>query len=124
MKKALTAILAVTLLSSIYVYQYARLLEYSYSINVSMESLSLLIDHNRTLRYNVSRLESPARLERAMRDKPEARVYMPLDCYNVKIKELVALDDSAVKPAPIASIGKIILGMFSLSAEAVAQELK
>ncbi len=124
MKKTLIAIMAVTLLSGIYVYQNARLLEYSYSINASKKSLSLLIDRNRTLRYNVSRLESPARLEKAMTAQADTQAYMPLDCYSVKIKEPVVRDVAIVAPTPLARAGQIMLGMFSLSTEAVAEELK
>ncbi len=124
MKKALTAIMAVTLLSGMYVYQHARLLEYSYSINTSRKSLALLIDQNRTLRYNISRLESPARLEKAIKAKQEVQVYMPLDCYNVRVKEPVALDTMVVVPSPIARAGRMMLSMFSLGTEAVAEELK
>ncbi len=124
MKKTLIAIVVVTLFSGIYVYQNARLLEYSYSINASKKNLSLLIDRNRTLRYNVSRLESPARLEKAMTAKTETQAYMPLDCYSVKIKEPAIRDVAIVAPTPLARVGKIMLGMFSLSTEAVAEELK
>lgn len=124
MKKVLTAIMAVTLLSSLYVYQHARLIEYSYSINTSKKSLSLLIDRNRALRYNVSKLESPARLEKAIIVKQEAQVYIPLDCYNVKVKEPVVLDRMVVTPTLFVRTGKMMLSMFSLGTEAVAEELK
>ncbi len=124
MKKALTAIITVTLLSSLYVYQHARLIEYSYFINASKKSLSLLIDRNRALRYNVSRLESPARLEKVITAKQDVQVYMPLDCYNVKIKEPVVLDDRVAASAPLIRAGKMMLNMFSLGTEAVAEELK
>lgn len=124
MKKALIAIITVTLFSGIYVYQNARLLEYSYSINSSRKSLSLLIDRNRALRYNISRLESPARLERAIMANQETQVYMPLDCYSVKVKEPVIIDAMVVRPAPLVRAGEMVLSMFSLGAEAVAEELK
>ena len=124
MKKTLIAIIIVTLFSGIYVYQNARLLECSYSINSSRKNLSLLIDHNRALRYNLSRLESPARLEKAIIAKQEIQVYMPLDCYSVKIKEPGIVDAMVVRPAPLVRAGKMMLSMFSLGTEAVADELK
>jgi len=124
MKKALTAIIAVTLLSSLYVYQHARLIEYSYFINTGKDSLSLLIDRNRALRYNVSRLESPARLEKVITAKQETQVYMPLDCYNIKVKKPVVLGGAVVAQVPLVRAGKMLLSMFSLDTEAVAEELK
>ncbi len=124
MKKALTAIIAVTLLSSLYVYQHARLIEYSYFINTGRHSLSLLIDRNRSLRYNISRLESPARLEKVITSKQDAQVYIPLDCYNVKVKEPVVFDSMVVTSFPLIHAGKMVLSMFLFGTEAVAEEPK
>jgi len=123
-KRALIAVIAVTLLSGVYVYQHAKLIEYSYSINSSRENLLLLIDHNRALRYNISRLESPARLEEAIAEKKKTQVYMPLDCYSLKIKEPVAPNCTNMPTVPMIRAGKFMLNMFSFSTEAVADELK
>ncbi len=124
MKRVFLTVITITLLSGLYVYQHARLIEYSYSINNSKEDLLLLIDRNRALRYNVSKLESPARLEEAVVDRTDVKAYTALDCYRVKVKEPVVPDDSAVLPAPMSSIGKMMFSMFSFGSEAVAEELK
>lgn len=124
MKKALVTIITLALLSGVYVHQHAKLIEYSYSINSSEEDLSLLIDRNRALRYNISRLESPARLEEAIREKKKEQAYMPLDCYSIKIKEPVMPVNAGIPAAPMIRAGKIVLSMFSFGTEAVADELE
>ena len=121
MKKFLTIALIIMLLSVSYVFQHAKLLEYGCNINSAKKDLSLLIDQNRALRYNVSKLEAPGRLDSIVIARTDQQAYVPLECYNISIRqpELYAGIASA---ASFENTGRFLLSMFSLDTEAVANE--
>ncbi|NQT95140.1 MAG: hypothetical protein HQ572_01690 [Candidatus Omnitrophica bacterium] len=125
MKKFLVIILIVSSISILYVFQQARLLEYSYDINSRNRSLALLIDQNRNLRYNIAKLERPGRLEEVLLVKEDMKdLYAPTDCFKIKIaKQLPGSREDMVPPGPFIRAGRALLGMFSLSSEAVANEM-
>jgi hypothetical protein len=123
MIKILGGILTVMLLSTFYVCQHAKLVEYSYAINASKQDISLLIDQNNSLRYNISRLESPARLHNHVSADNQVYSYIPIDCYNLTVEKPAAMNDAIVYPALPARISGLLLSMFSLNDEAIATEL-
>jgi hypothetical protein len=120
--KTAAIIITVAFLSILYVNQHAGLLECSYSINNSNENLGLLIDHNSALRYNISKLESPLRLEDQIQQSMEAYANMPIDSYTVKV-ERPAIDVPYVHAGFPARVSNLVLSMFSLNTEAIAKEL-
>ena len=125
MKKFLGAILTITLLSVTYVSQHTQLLEYSYRISDCKKSLSLLIDQNQALRYNIAKLEAPARLEEAIvAVESVEKICMPAATYKINIKELRSPYKEVTPAGVFANAGRAILGMFSFTSEAVANELK
>jgi len=121
MKKFLTVALVIMLLSVSYVFQHATLLEYGCNINSAKKDLSLLIDQNRALRYNVSKLEAPGRLDQVIIAKADQQTYVPLECYSISIKQPQLYGGLAFE-ASFANTGRFILSMFSLDTEAVANE--
>jgi len=124
MKRPLVTILILTLLSIGYVFQHAKTLEHSYQINSCKKNLSLLIDRNRALRYNIAKLEAPARLEKAITAKTQAEeIYMPLTYYKLNIEKMPEPYMQPAPTGPFISAGRIFLSMFSLDAKAVAGDL-
>jgi hypothetical protein len=93
MIKILTGILTVMLLSTAYVCQRSMLIEYSYAINSSKQDMSLLIDQNKALRYNISKLESPVRLSENIDNDQQPYSYIPIDCYSLTIEKPLVVDD-------------------------------
>jgi len=106
-----------------YVYQQARLVEYSYAINDSKEDLSLLIDRNNSLRYNIARLESPVRLDGEIEDRAAVSDYKPIDAYVIKVCDPVKAPDMIAGHGLQIKVPGIVLSMFSLNSEAIAKEL-
>lgn len=125
MKKFLISTLIICLLSILYVFQQAKLLEYSYTVNSNQKYISLLIDQNKQLRYNVARLETPTRLENIMLAKEGAEVYSLKRWYKIQVREQGPLpsNESVVPAGPFIRTGKVLLKMFSLGNEAIAREL-
>jgi hypothetical protein len=125
MKKFISGVLIITLFSVLYVSQQARLLEYSYFINSHQRYISLLVDQNRELRYNIARLENPARLEENMSPRQE-EVQMPSAWHKIEIeRELPAAGGEVITPnRSFIKVGELILSMFLLDSEAVAKELR
>lgn len=123
MRKFLIGIFIVSTISIIYVFQQARLLEYSYLANNYKRSLALLIDQNKHLQYNVTRLETPANLEHLMLAKKNTEVAMPRTWYEIKVEEKAAgFENITSSVNPIINTGRILLSIFSLDTEAVAKE--
>lgn len=123
MKKFLVSLLIITLLSTLYVSQYTKLLECSYRINTNTKSLSLLIDQNKALRYNIAKLEAPARLEGVMLAKAQTK---KTDIYLASSKIRIEKPVSYKEIAPAGrfiNTGKVIFSMFSFAGEAIAKEL-
>jgi hypothetical protein len=124
MNKFFITILIVTSLSILYVFQQTKLLEHSYEMNSNLKKLTLLVDQNKALRYNIAKLEAPARLHSAMIIKEKTKDIMPVACYKVKIGEGLSVQPKEVAPiGHYAGVGRMLLSMFSLGNEAVADDL-
>jgi hypothetical protein len=54
----------VTLVALLYVHQQVQLLKISYRINANEKDLTRLLDQNRALIYNITRLKSPVNLDK------------------------------------------------------------
>ena len=123
MTKILACILSVMLLSTVYVYQHTMLIEYSYAINNSKQDISLLIDQNNALRYNISRLESPTRLDSRVVDNEQSYSYMPIDCFSLEIEKPAVIGEIIASPVFSTRVSSLLLSMFSLNNEAIAIEI-
>lgn len=65
----------VTLMALLYVHQQVQLLKVSYRINSNEREITTLLDQNRALVYNVTRLKSPVYLgKRFLTDKKDYRI--------------------------------------------------
>jgi hypothetical protein len=122
--KVISVIITTAFLSVLYVHQHASLIECSYSMNRLNEDLGLLVDRNNALRYNISALESPARLDNKIQEKVEPRAYVSLDSYAIKVERPVVVDSMIVPKAFPARVSSLVLSMFALDNEAVAKELE
>lgn len=123
MKKISLAIVIVTILSVMYVRQQTILLECGYEIYSSNKDCSFLIDRNNELRYNIAKLERPARLETIMFAKNED-VYMPRTLYRLElIDDMPHVNIKNEALGPFETAGKMIMSMFLLNTEAVANDL-
>jgi len=123
MQRFITCISIITFVSLTYVHQQIKLLESSYKIHYGQHELSLLVDQNRHLRYNVNALEAPARLENIMIAQKD-EVYMPRVWHNIAVVENVPNTKEVLgSPGPLIKAGKVMMSMFLLDSEAVAKEL-
>ena len=59
----------VTLTALVYVHQQVELVKLSYGIDCKEKKLKEMLDRKGTLRYNISNLESPSRLERVLLER-------------------------------------------------------
>ena len=59
----------ITFTSLIYVHQQVELVKLSYEIDCKEKKLKEMLDRRGVLRYNVSNLESPSRLEKVLLDR-------------------------------------------------------
>jgi len=125
MKNFLIAVLLITFISIGYVCQQTKLLETSYAMHSGSKNLRLLIDQNKNLRYNIAKLEAPARLEEAVFVKNDLdHPYASVDCYKIKVaRDLPNARDAMVPPGPFIKAGNAFMSMFALSSEAVADDL-
>jgi hypothetical protein len=121
--KAMGIIITTVFLSVTYVHQYASLMENSYSINRLNEDLGLLIDRNKSLRYNISALESPLRLDSKIQQKIETHAYVPVDSYAIKMERPMIVENMIAHKAFSARVASLVLSMFALDNEAVAKEV-
>lgn len=64
--KAIACILICAVISIFYVHQEIEIFKTSFKINKHNEEVSFLLDQYRSLVYNLSRLESPKRIEQAL----------------------------------------------------------
>ena len=64
--KTITCILICAVISIFYVHQEIEIFKTSFKINKQNEEASFLLDQYRSLVYNLSRLESPKRIEQAL----------------------------------------------------------
>ena len=65
----------VTLTALVYVHQQVELVKLSYEIDCKEKKVKELLDRKEILRYNISNLESPSRLEKVLSDKKISVVY-------------------------------------------------
>ena len=100
------------------------MLEYGYLINSNTKTASLLVDRNRYMKYNINKLEAPARLENIiLAIKKDGNICMPRRWYKIKVEEERVGSYGLVVPSSrLSNAGRLILGMFSLDKEAVAKE--
>jgi hypothetical protein len=123
MKRFIISVFVVTSISIIYVFQHTKMLEYSYDINFNQEYASLLIDQNRNLRYNITKLERPSRLEETVLAQKKSEFQMPQSWHKIKLEEDVP--ETVNKKTPVTGykgVGGMLLSMFSFGAEAVAYD--
>lgn len=66
LSKFLLAAGLITLVALGYVHQQVELIKLNYSINHKRDSLSVLLDQNTSLMYNVTNLQSPLYLEQSL----------------------------------------------------------
>ena len=64
--KYVVSIGIITLAALIYVHQQVELVKLSYTIDCKEKALKTIIDRREMLRYNISNLESPSRLEKVL----------------------------------------------------------
>lgn len=82
-----------------------------------------MIDQNSALRYNIARLEAPARLEGAIAaEKDTHELYLPLAYHKLNIEKLPAPHEKIAPAGAFSGVGRILLSMFSLDTEAVAND--
>lgn len=124
MHRFLCTITIITTLSLNYVSQQVKLLEYSYNINGNRKALSLLIDENERLRYNVASLESPVNLMRRLADN-NIELDTPQNWHNIRLakanpenKKPELTYDNSFRIA-----AKALINILTPKAEAIAQEL-
>ncbi len=65
----------ITLAALVYVHQQIELVKLGYEIDCKEKKLKEMVDHKEILRYNISNLESPSRLENALSSKKVSVVY-------------------------------------------------
>lgn len=124
MKKFIVGVLTISGFSILYVLQQTKLLEYSYAINSNQRYMSLLVDRNKQLRYNIAKLEIPTRLEDIMLAKRDAGVCRLKRWYKIRVKKEGAEPSQRVAALhdPFIRTGRVLFKMFLLDAEAVAKE--
>ncbi|MFH0732211.1 MAG: hypothetical protein V2A72_04750 [Candidatus Omnitrophota bacterium] len=128
MRRFLSIVIILTLLSLGYVCQQVKLFEYSYRIGDNNKRLCLLIDRNEALRYNVASLESPVSLgQKLARNKIELAAQQ--NWSNIKLARAVPEETQQQKDASayensfkIAT--RVLINAFTPKAEAIAQELE
>lgn len=76
----------VTILALGYVHQQVELLRINYTINSNQDNLSVLLDQNSTLMYNVNSLQAPCYLENALLEK-DLNLEIPSRWYTIGLAE-------------------------------------
>ena len=67
--KTLTFISLITFMALVYVHQQVELVKLSYEIDCKEKKLKEMLDRKGILRYNISNLESPSRLEKVLLER-------------------------------------------------------
>jgi len=95
--KTITCILICALISIFYVHQKVEIFKTSFKINKHSEEVSFLLDQYRSLVYNLSRLESPKRIEEALSANEIALCMPSVD--NIRKVDVITVryEDSNVK---------------------------
>ncbi|MDD5450233.1 MAG: hypothetical protein PHO42_06570 [Candidatus Omnitrophica bacterium] len=112
----------ITCLALLYVHQQVQLLRISYEINFSEKEMSRLLDQNRVLVYNVTRLKSPVYLDNnflaAKKDYAIPKQWQVIE---------VAAQKENRRPVAVASLEKKTFGIFKIFGkprEAMANTIK
>jgi len=117
--KILFSILMLTAFCLYYVHQEVEIVKTSFNINENRQHLSFLLDQYRSLVYNLSRLESPERIENTLSEN-EIVLCMPRiqDIRRFESENLASSQKKEEKPSFLASI----FDRFSTKAEALVAE--
>jgi len=117
--KILFSILMLTAFCLYYVHQEIEIVKTSFNINKNRKHLSFLLDQYRSLVYNLSRLESPERIENALSEN-EIVLCMPKtrDIRRFESENLAGNRKKEEKPSFLASV----FDRFSTKAEALVVE--
>ena len=112
------------MLSIGYVYQQVNLIEQSYRINFNSKRLSLLIDQNESLRYNVASLKSPGNLKQRLVSN-SINLDTPQNWYSIRLaKQEPKLEKSETKNIGSFQIAaKALINIITPKTEAIAQEI-
>jgi hypothetical protein len=115
--RVLMFITSFAFLAVIYVHQEVEIFKTSFAINKNRQELSFLLDQYRSLIYNLSRLESPDRIEKELSSK-EIVLCMP-NIDNVRRFEVVNADykESGLTEAKKSFLVRA-LDRFTITAEA------
>ncbi|MBN3039276.1 MAG: hypothetical protein JW869_07680 [Candidatus Omnitrophica bacterium] len=76
----------VTIVALGYVHQQVELLRINYTINSNKDNLSVLLDQNSALVYNVNNLQAPLYLEQALLEK-DVSLEIPSRWYTIGLAE-------------------------------------
>ena len=117
--KILFSILMLTVFCLYYVHQEVEIVKTSFSMNENRQHLSFLLDQYRSLVYNLSRLESPERIENTLSEN-EIVLCMPKtqDIRRFESENLAESQKKEEKPSFLASV----FDRFSTKAEALVVE--
>ena len=124
MSRFLSSVIIITMLSIGYVYQQVNLIEQSYRINFNSKRLSLLIDQNESLRYNVASLKSPGNLKQRLVSN-SINLDTPQNWYSIRLaKQEPKLEKSETKNIGSFQIAaKALINIITPKTEAIAQEI-
>jgi hypothetical protein len=86
LSRYLSIAVLVTALALTYVHQQVELLRINYAINENKDDLSVLLDHNSALMYNVTSFQSPFYLEQALAAE-KVSLEIPARWYTVGLAE-------------------------------------
>ena len=86
LSKFLLIVALITAVALGYVHQQVELLRINYTINRNRDNLSVLLDQNSTLMYNVVSFQSPAYLEQTLEAKAD-KWEIPSHWYTIGLAE-------------------------------------
>lgn len=99
----ITSIAVITLAALVYVHQQVELVKLSYEIDCKEKMLKEVLDHKDILRYNISNLEAPSRLEKALSSR-KINVAMPKMAQVIKVARTPSYAKSE-KPLGVSGLG-------------------
>lgn len=85
--KFMVIALLLTMVSLGYVYQQAELLRINYNINYNKDDLSVLLDRNSSLMYNVNSLQSPLYVQQRLVGQEELEWEIPSHWHTIGLAE-------------------------------------
>ncbi|MCM8781996.1 MAG: hypothetical protein NC828_02970 [Candidatus Omnitrophica bacterium] len=113
-----------TVLALLYVHQQVQLLQISYVIESKERQVTTLLDQNKSLMYNISRLKSPVFLEKEfLTSKKEFNIPQQWNVIEVKSPRL-SLQPMTVAKAKKANSLLAFFNIFSKPKEALANTIK